>query len=261
MKPIRALIVDDEVPARRRILKLLRSDPGVTVAGEAGSGADAVRRVRELRPDLVFLDVQMPDLDGFEVLEALSGEPLPLIVFVTAFDKHALRAFEVHALDYLLKPFDDERFETTLARAKDRLRLEAAGEAAERMLALLAERQSASGDNAGSGSATRLLVRSHGRVEFVDVNTIDWIEADSVYVKLHLGRDNHLLRDSLKSLESRLPPARFLRVHRSTIVNVERIRELEPYFHGESILVLADGTRLKVSRTYAERVRRALEGR
>ena len=264
---VRALIVDDERMARKRIRTLLTADADVDVIGECSNGRDAVTAIRERTPDLVFLDVQMPELDGFAVVHAIGVERMPVTVFVTAFDQYALKAFEAHALDYLTKPFDRERFETSLGRAKQQVRLRAAAAPApsvaaptrapeldERLVALLSDlerRQQYAG---------RLMVRSAGRVVFLRVEEIDWVEAAGSYVRLHVGRDAHLFHEGMAALLARLDPARFARVHRSTIVNLDRVRELQPWFHGDAVAILRDGTRLQVSRTYREALGSELSG-
>jgi two-component system LytT family response regulator len=245
---IRTLIVDDEPLARKRIRDLLQGDPEIDLAGECGDGQEAVTLVRKLRPDLVFLDVQMPLLDGFSVLAAL-GNALPAaVVFVTAHDRYALKAFEVHALDYLLKPFDRARFLSTLERAKSQLRNAKTPGLDQRLLDLLQtvkDRQQ---------FPERLVVKSGGRVCFVRVADIDWIEAAANYVRLHVGKEEHLLRASMAGLEGELDPSRFVRIHRSTIVNIERIRELQPAFHGDYAVILRDATELTLSRGYRQKL-------
>lgn len=258
--PVRTLIVDDERMARKRLRTLLASDVDVDVIGECANGRDAVAAIHEREPDLVFLDIQMPELDGFDVVKAIGAERMPVTVFVTAFDQYALKAFEAHALDYLTKPFDRERFQMSLGRAKRQVRLRAVAKreadappregddlaVSERLLLLLA------GMERRQQYAERLMVRSAGRVVFLRVDEIDWIEATGSYVRLHVGREGHLLHEGITSLGSRLDPARFARVHRSTIVNLDRVRELQPWFHGDAVAILRDGTRLQVSRTYRE---------
>jgi two-component system LytT family response regulator len=235
---LRAFIVDDEPLARRRLRALCAREADVEVVGEAGDGASAVAAIRADRPDLVFLDVHMPELDGFGVLAALSP-PAPAIVFVTAYDAYALRAFEVNALDYLLKPFDGARFHETLRRAR-----------------------AAAGRDDGRGkleAALRLLaVKDDGRVQLVRDDDIDWIEAADNYVCVHAGRATHVLRSTLTAVESRLDSSRFARIHRSTLVRLDRIRELRPATRNEMLAVLRDGTCLPVSRTYAPRLRALL---
>jgi two-component system, LytTR family, response regulator len=249
---VRTLIVDDERMARKRLRTLLVPDGDVEIVGEASNGRDAVAAIRDQQPDLVFLDVQMPELDGFAVVHAVGVDAMPVTVFVTAFDQYALKAFEVNALDYLTKPFDRERFEVSLARAKTQVKFrdgarpgDDAG-VSERLVALLA------GLERRQQYAERLMVKSAGRVVFLRVEDIDWIEAAGSYVRLHAGRDAHLLHEGIAALLTRLDPARFARVHRSTIVNLDRVRELQPWFHGDAVAILRDGTRLQVSRTYRD---------
>jgi two-component system, LytTR family, response regulator len=244
---IRTLIVDDEPLARQRVRSLLEQDPDVEVIGEAGDGKAAVAALQRHKPDLVFLDVQMPHLDGFGVLETLAGAPLPAVIFVTAHDKFALRAFEVHALDYLLKPFDRDRFKQALERAKTAVKAPAAA-MDERLLALLEN------VHKDRKSVDRLVIKSGGRVYFVRVDEIDWIEAAGNYVKLHVGKEEHLLRESMNGIEAKVDPRKFIRIHRSTIVNAERIKELQPAFHGDYAVILRDGVELTLSRNYRERM-------
>lgn len=244
----RVLVVDDEPLARAGVVQLLSRDPEVTVVGESGDGRAALEAIHTLEPDLVILDVQMPELDGFEVLRALPRERMPGVIFVTAYDQHAIRAFEVHAIDYLLKPFDDERFAESVGRAKRGLRSAELGELSRRLVGLLEER----GDARPEAPLGRIIVRHEGHVAFVRVEDLDWIEAADYCVKLHAQGQVHLLRESLNALEARLDPARFFRVHRSAIVNLDRIKELQPYFKGEHVLILQDGTRLKLSRARRE---------
>jgi two-component system, LytTR family, response regulator len=248
MVKIRTLIVDDEPLARQRLRTLLESDPDITLVGECGDGREAVAALREQQPDLVFLDVQMPELDGFGVLRALNQERMPAVIFVTAHDRYALRAFEVHALDYLLKPFDKDRFRTALERAKAQVRREQGGDVGQRLLDLLRDVQES------RKPQERLVVKSGSRVYFVRVEDIDWIEAAGNYVRLHVGKEDHLLRESMGGLEARLHSNRFLRIHRSTIANIERIRELQPSFHGDYVVILQDGTELTLSRGYRDKL-------
>ena len=249
MPPTRALIVDDERMARKRLRTLLAAEPDVDVIAECDNGRDAVVTIREQRPDLVFLDVQMPELDGFAVVHAIGVERMPVVVFVTAFDTYALRAFEVHALDYLTKPFDRERFQATLRRAREQVRLRAAdalpsADVSRRLLTFLEQL------DAKKPPTDRVMVKAGGRVIFLRADEIDWVEAAGNYVRLHVGRETHTLHETLSSLGARLDPARFVRIHRSTIVNVERIREMQPWFHGDAVLILRDGTKLSASRSY-----------
>src|SRR5262249_25793738 len=262
MKPIRVLIVDDEVLARRRIRNLLRGRADFAVIGECANGHEALIAIRRHAPDLVFLDVQMPDLDGFGVLEGLAADQPPVIIFVTAYDQYAIRAFEFHALDYLLKPFDDERFEKTLGWARSQLEDQRFRQLSERMFALLEDHQGRPRSGAGksltspaeSKPLSRLIVKSAGRVFFIRTEEIDWIEAEGYYARLHVGGKSHLLRETLTNLESQLDQNRFMRIHRSTIVNLERIRELQAQSHGEFTVVLNDGAQLRLSRGYRDRL-------
>ena len=249
---IRTLVVDDEPLARQRLRTLLAPDPDLELIGECGDGRQAVTAVQQLKPDLMFLDVEMPALDGFEVLHALAGVALPVVVFVTAHDRYALRAFEAHALDYLLKPFDKERFAQALMRAKNQVRLGQAAGIEDRLRSLL---QTVEGRRP---LPERLVVKSAGRVSFVRVAEVDWIEAAGNYVRLHLGKEEHLLRESLGGLEARLDPRRFVRIHRSTIVNIDRIRELRPTFHGDYLVVLKDGAELTLSRGCRDKLQESL---
>ena len=225
--PIKVLVVDDEPLARRNLVVLLRRDLDIGSVAECGSGRDAIEEIRESKPDLVFLDVQMPECGGFDVLELLGGEAPPTIIFVTAYDEYALRAFEAGALDYLLKPFDDARFRRALSRAKDKL-----------------------AHYAQSRPAKRLVVKSRGQVLFLDAADIDWIEAAGYYACLHVGTDTHIMRRTLSELEKDLGEEKFTRIHRSIIVNLERIRGLELQKGGEYEVVLKSKVRLQLSRRF-----------
>jgi two-component system, LytTR family, response regulator len=250
MSKIRVVIVDDENPARRKIIRFLGGEEGFEIAGEAATGLEAVRLIEALRPDLVFLDVQMPGLDGFEVISSLKIQPLPQIVFVTAYDHFALKAFEVHALDYLLKPFDQSRFKSVLDHARrqfQRSDRSGQGDIAERLNRLLEEL------NARPKYAERLLVNADEKAFLLAVDKIDWIEAARNYVNLHVGRESYMLRGTIEGLYQKLDPSKFLRANRSQIVNVESIRELHPWFHGEYRIILNDGTELSWSRRYLDR--------
>jgi two-component system LytT family response regulator len=245
------LVADDEAPARQRILDLLRRDPQVGAIIEAADGLSAVEMIQNRTPDLVFLDVQMPELNGLEVIGEVGAQNMPLTVFVTAYDEHAIRAFEANALDYLLKPFSDERFERTMARVGARLDDRSVREFGRRILRMV------SGAPARDLPLDRLVVKSGGSTRFVRVSDIDWIEAAGVYANLHIGGKEVLYRAALNDLAERLDPLRFVRVHRSAIVNIESILRLEPISHGEFEAVMKDGSRSKISRTY----RRELEKR
>lgn len=247
------LVVDDEPLARDGIRRLVEGEPGFTVLSECRDGESAVQAIERLAPDLVLLDIQMPEMDGFEVIEAVGPERMPPVVFITAHDRHAVRAFEAMALDYLLKPFDDERFYRALRRGAQAGRERRAGDWPARLGGMLEARDSTTWRR-------RLAVRSDGRTSFVPVEEVDWIEAAGSALRLHAGRAVHTIRGPLAALAARLDPQRFVRVHRSTIVNVERVAGVEPWFHGDAILILRDGTRLRVSRERRADVERALVG-
>lgn len=243
---IKVLIVDDEPPARRNLRALLKRDAAIELIKECGNGREAVSSIRALQPDLVFLDVQMPELDGFAVLDQLAGQPLPVIIFVTAYDQYALKAFEVSALDYLLKPFSDERFRKALEQAKRQIAQQDASELGQKLLRLMGARE-AKAD--APRYLTRLMVKTTGRVLFIRTEEIDWIEAYDNYIRLHVGGKAHLLRQTMNELAAGLDPAQFARIHRSTIINLDRIQELHPHFNGEHLIILQDGTELKLSRS------------
>ena len=245
-RPIRAMVVDDEPLARRALRALLAEDPDVELVGEH-DGVEALEAIPQARPDLLFLDVQMPGVDGFTLLERVGVESIPAVVFVTAFDRHALRAFDMDAVDYLLKPFDDARFALALGRAKEALRDVVAG----------ASPPTTSGEGPPR-HLRRFVVRSGDRILIVRVADVDWIEAADYYARIHVGARGHLLRQTMGELEAGLDPAQFFRVSRSAIVNLDRIRELVPLFKGEYSAVLADGTRLRLPRGRLEELRARL---
>ena len=250
--PIRTLIADDEPLARRGIRHLLERQTGIEIVGEASGGVEAADLIQNLRPDLVFLDVQMVGCDGFETLARVGPALAPVVVFVTAYDEYALRAFEFNAVDYLLKPYDDARFIAALSRARDlvmRKRTDVVDSRLERLMEHL------EGEN-----RDRILIRSSGEIIFLKTGEIDWIEAEGDYVKFHVSGRAHLMRGTMSKLEERLDPNRFIRIHRSTIVNSDRLRKLSPSFDGEYAVVLQDGTKLRLSRGYQDRIR-ALLGR
>jgi two-component system, LytTR family, response regulator len=257
---IRALIVDDEPAARDAIRSLLAGDADIHVVGECADGRTALRAIASTAPELLFLDVQMPEMDGFTMLRQLDPARLPVVVFVTAFDQYALRAFDVHAADYLLKPFDDDRFRDAVSRAKQSVRAGQLGRLSEELRALLdGVAPSAPAARTAAGPyLKRLVIKSGGRVTLLNVRDIDWIEAEGDYVKIHVAKVWHLLRETMKRLEAQFDPARFVRIHRSTIVNVERIKELQPYFRGEYVVILQDGKSLKLSRGYKEHLESVL---
>lgn len=270
---VRVLIVDDEPLARETLRLLMADDPAIDVVGECGSGRDAVRAIEQLAPDLVFLDVQMPELDGFQTLARLAPERRPIIVFVTAYDRYAVKAFDAHALDYLVKPFTDARFHDALARAKTHVRQRAFGELGERVLSLLRTQGVTDGPTrampaaaappmaAAARALDRIAVKTNGRTTFVRVADIDWIEACDDHVRLHVGRAAaHELRQPLKTFAARLDARRFVRIHRSAIVNLDRVQELQPHFHGSYVVVLKSGVSLPLSRTRREELRAALGG-
>ena len=243
---IRCLIVDDEELARQRIRALLRDERGVEVAGEACDGDAAVESIRELKPDLVWLDIQMPGCDGFEVMRRL-GSAMPVVVFVTAYDQFAIRAFDAMALDYLLKPFDQARFRRSLERARDALSSRDAGSLSKQVAAMLAERE--------QDYPRRMVIKEAGRIQFVQVDTIRWIEAEGNYVKLHTPSGAPMLRCTMKAMETRLDPERFVRIHRSTIVCVHNIRQMRPLSGGDYRVELDDSTELVCSRSHVAKVK------
>ncbi len=243
---VRILIVDDEPPARRKLRLHLEKADGVQIVGEAADGLEAVEAIRELEPDLVFLDIQMPGMTGFDVLDAVGPEAMPPVVFVTAYDEFAIKAFEVEAIDYLLKPYDAERFEQALERALRRLEREApAPEKLERMLEALSP---------GERNLQRLVVRKRHRLLLIGIDEVMRISARENYVEIFTASGSYLIRDTLSRLEARLDPARFARVHRSDIVNLDYVKELQPWTHGDYLIVLKNGEELRLSRRYSDRV-------
>jgi two-component system, LytTR family, response regulator len=250
---IRTLIVDDEPMARERIAGLLAQEPDVEVVGQCSDGLQAVSAIQSLSPELVFLDVQMPAVDGFGVIRQVGPDRMPLTVFVTAYDEYALQAFEVHALDYLLKPFGRDRLRQCLAHARQLHEKQRAGELGKSLMALV---QDVKPDQ--QRRQDRLVVKSGGRVFFVRTDDIVWIEAAGNYVRLHLRDQSHLFRETMNQMESRLDPERFFRIHRSRIVNTEHIKELQPWLNGEYVVVLQNGTELRLSRSYREKLEERL---
>jgi two-component system, LytTR family, response regulator len=243
---LRVLIIDDEPRARSFIRKLLLDHPSVEIAGECANGYEAIRAIKAIKPDLIFLDVQMPELDGFAVLEQLRPEEVPAVIFVTAYDQYALRAFEEHALDYLLKPFDQERFFRTLQHAKRRI-----GEQKNVQRATIT--QLLDNERRRSTYFKRITVKRNGRMLLLRAQDIEWIEAEDNYVLLHSGKDSYILRQTLSNIEGRLDPDNFIRVHRGAIVNIEALKEVQPGFSGAYGLELKSGTKLRLSRSYRER--------
>jgi two-component system LytT family response regulator len=260
---LRTRSVGEEPAARRGLRLLLERDPEVEIVGEAESGSEAVARIRADRPDLVFLDVQMPEMNGFQVVAATQVLPPPAVVFVTAYDRHALQAFEINAVDYLLKPYEDARLVAALDRAKGELRHrrdQALGPQLTSLLTYL-QRGGAATDGTAAEVVTsdRILLKSGGEFLFLKAEEIDWIEAEGDYMKFHAGGRAHLLRETMARLEERLDSRRFIRIHRSTIVNIDRVRKLSPTFAGEYAVVLQDGTKLRLSRGYHERMQELLK--
>ena len=250
---IKTLIVDDEPLARRNLRVLLERDAQIEILDECRNGREAVKAIKNLTPDLIFLDIQMPEMDGFDVLAHVGPEQIQAIIFVTAFDQYALKAFDVHALDYLLKPFDDERFARALERAKSQIAAREIDKLSKRLFALLEERESErKGSIQEEHYLTRLMIKASNRMVLLKVEDIDFIEADGNYAKLHVGRKAHLLREKMHDLEGRLDPGKFVRIHRSVIVNLDRIKEMQPHFNGDYIVVLEDGRQLRLSRTRRE---------
>jgi len=245
---VRTLIADDELLARERLRQLLAAQPEIELVGECSDGREAVAEIRKKTPDLIFLDIQMPELDGFAVLDAIKLEPMPVIVFVTAHDKFALRAFEVHAVDYLLKPFDRERFQSALRRALEQVKHREDPARAQAQAAALTEMQSS------AKPADRLAVKSGGRITILKMADIAWIEAAHNYVEIHEDKRSHLLRETMGGIEQKLPPEKFVRISRSVIVNVDRVKELQPTFYGEYKVTLHNGTHLTLSRRYRKKL-------
>jgi two-component system LytT family response regulator len=245
---IRTLIADDQLLARELLRRMLRDEPDIDIVAMPTSGRETVDAINLLAPDLVFLDVQMPELDGFAVLKKITLERMPVIVFVTANDDFARRAFDVHALDYLVKPCSLVRFQTTLQRAREQIERNQTGKMQEKLSALLEDLKP------DPKQTERIAVKSGGRIVFLRLSEVDWVEAADNYVKLHVGNDSHLLRNTMNAFETRLPKESFLRISRSAIVNVEHIKELHPMFHGEYVVVLRNGTRLTLTRGYREKL-------
>ncbi|MEW6736231.1 MAG: LytTR family DNA-binding domain-containing protein [Acidobacteriota bacterium] len=263
-KVFQALIVDDERPARQRLRQLLEKQTAIEVIGECSSGLMAVKALKESSPDLLFLDIQMPGLNGFDVIREVGLERMPVTIFVTAYDKYAVQAFEACALDYLLKPYSDERFEHSLARALNHLHTQERDELSRQWLALLEQTSSPTTSltttprsDQSSNYLERLLIKTGGKIIFLHTSEISWIEADGVYVKLHAAK-TYLYRASLADLETRLNPEDFVRIHRSTIVNIQSVKELYLHSHGDYLVILHDGTELKLSRNYRAKIEACL---
>ena len=249
---IRALVVDDEPLARAMILEMLETDSNVEIVGECANGREAVEVIKSSAPDIVFLDIQMPEVGGFEVLESLDANAHPYVIFVTAYDQYAVRAFEVHALDYLLKPFDRERFEGAWRRAKAQIKLDRTSRRDQDIIALLEELK------AGPRYLERLVIKNGGRVFFLHVQDIHCIEAEGNYVRVYDHQKGYLLRETISSLEEQLDPKQFLRIHRSAIVKIDRIKEMQPWFHGEYRIIMENGKQLALSRNYRANLQEAV---
>jgi two-component system, LytTR family, response regulator len=246
------LIIDDEPLARAFVRKMCDRHNDINILGECENGIKAIAEIESLRPDLVFLDVQMPEVDGFDVLSALDPEAIPQVIFVTAYDRYAVKAFEFHALDYILKPFDQERIDAALDRARKQVINESRELLSERVLALLSSQK--------QDYLNRVIIKNAGRVFFVKLDEVDWVEAEGNYVALHTGKQKHLFRSPIKSFELQLDPAKFRRIHRSTIVNIDKIKELQAWFRGDYKVVLTDGTELRLSQRFRENLDRDFGG-
>ena len=249
---IRALVVDDEPLARAMIREMLESDSEVEIVGECTNGREAVEAIKASAPHIVFLDIQMPEIGGFEVLESLDPSAHPYVIFVTAYDQYAVRAFEVHALDYLLKPFDRERFEGAWQRAKSQIKLDRTSRRDQDIIALLEELK------AGPRYLERLVIKNGGRVFFLHVQDVHCIEAEGNYVRVYDNQKGYLLRETISSLEEQLDPKQFLRIHRSAIVKIDRIKEMQPWFHGEYRIIMENGKQLALSRNYRANLQEAV---
>lgn len=252
MKKIKVVVAEDEPLARERLASLFSSEADIELVAQARDGEEAVRAIHAHSPDLVFLDVQMPQMDGFEVIQAVGLDRMPPVIFVTAYDQHAIRAFQVRALDYLLKPFDRERFAEALQRGRQQVERDATGDLRRRLLALVKDLRR------DQPRSDRLVVKSAGRLFFLRTEEIDWVEAAGNYVRVHIGSTSHLLRETMTSIERRLDPEKFFRIHRCRIVNLERIQEVQPWLNGEYAVLLQTGTRLTLSRGYREKLQERL---
>lgn len=270
-RKIRAIIVDDESLAREALSLMLKDDPEMEVIAECRNGREAVQVIRNQSPDIVFIDIQMPGMDGFQVVEEIGTKQMPVTIFVTAYDKHALRAFAAHALDYLLKPFDHDRFNSALQRAKTRIRQKELGIMHENLFALLKDVKSLAGDSSPEADNNkpgeigykepmdRVVIKSGGRIYFLKVEEIDWVEGAGDYLSLHAGSRSHLIRETMGAFHAKLDSRKFLRIHRSTIVNIERIKDIQPLFKGEYVVTLTSGVRLKSSRGYRHQLQALLD--
>ena len=265
-RKIRALVVDDESLAREALSVMLGDDPEMEVIAECRNGREAVTAIRRESPDIVFLDIQMPEIDGLQVVEEIGAGAMPVTVFVTAYDKYALRAFEAHALDYLLKPFDHDRFNTALQRAKTLVRQRKIGEIGESLFALMQDMRSKNGESPAETDKApdkepidRVVIKSGGRIYFLKTDEIDWVEGTGDYLTLHSAGGTHLIRETMSNFRAELNAKKFLRIHRSTIINIERIKDIQPLFKGEYIITLTSGKRLRSSRGYRHELQRLLD--
>lgn len=250
MSALRALLVDDEPLARERLRGFLAREADIDVVGECQNGEEAMVAVRSQRPDLLFLDVQMPGMNGFEVLRRLDGHSPAAVIFTTAHDQYAVRAFEVHAVDYLLKPLDRDRLRTALERARARCSVPRPDDLQSKLAAMLEDMR------AGAREPERIPIKTAGKVSFVRIPDVDWIGSADNYVELHVGSHSHLIRETMASISTRLPPEQFVRISRTSIVNVSRVKELQPLFHGEYAVTLTTGARLTLSRSYRDQLPR-----
>jgi two-component system LytT family response regulator len=270
-RKIRVLVVDDESLAREALSVMLGDDPEMEVVAECRNGREAVKAIRRESPDIVFLDIQMPEMDGLQVVEEIGASAMPVTVFVTAFDKYALRAFEAHALDYLLKPFDHDRFNSALQRAKTLVRQRKIGEIGENLFALIQDMKSKSGESPAETEKSqadkvlakepidRVVIRSGGRIYFLKTDEIDWVEGAGDYLILHSAGVTHLIRETMNNFYAELDAKKFLRIHRSTIINIERIKDIQPLFKGEYVITLTGGKRLRSSRGYRHELQSLLD--
>lgn len=258
MKKFSAIIVDDEHYAREIIKLLLVDEPDFDIVGECSNGAEAIKVINNLHPDLVFLDIQMPEIDGFEVIKNIDSDYTPHFIFVTAFDEYALRAFDVNAIDYLLKPYDDDRFRDALIKAKRHMEQYDFNKMNDKLSSLLTQIELKENDHINNQSISKIPVKNGSRIYFVNVDSVDWIEAADQYVKLHTGEKYHLIRESMNRLEEKLSTKSFFRIHRSTIINIDRVKELQPYSKGDYIVILINGTTLRMSRNRKDKLQQML---
>ncbi len=250
---IRAIIIDDEPLAREKVQLFAKGETDIEIVDICANGHEAIASYHQFKPDLLFLDIQMPEMTGFDVLSHLHSDPLPGVIFITAYDEYALRAFEFHALDYLLKPFDRERFQKAVMHARETLKSNTPDHVStEQIRALLDSMKKP------AGTLDRLIVKTNGRIIFLRIEEIDWMEAAGNYIKLHVGNESHLVRETMNNLEQQLDPQKFIRVHRSTIINIEKIKELQPYFNGEYKIFLTNNTQVILSRGYRDNFTKVL---